>query len=179
MKTLFILLLVALSHCKHKITKKEIDKVLKEAMDEYKRLPHKPERKLAEVSNVSNYLIDQLQETQTTYNTMEGQNRIQNDIKLSQDWFEEISRSLLKYRDDMVKKLTEIKMSLARPKVPMIGLPPGLNSPYSFDNFGKKVNPYPNEFENIYQKIVNKAQKSARENKKKNNYGEDEEKLLK
>lgn len=36
----------------------------------------------------------------------------------------------------MNKKLTEIKMSLSRPKVPMIGLGPGLNTPYSFDNYG-------------------------------------------
>lgn len=45
-------------------------------------------------------------------------------------------------------------MSLSRPRIPMIGLGPGLNSPYSFDNYGKKVHPYPNEFNDVYQNIV-------------------------
>ena len=49
----------------------------------------------------------------------------------------------------MVKKLTEIKLSLSKPKLPMIGLGPGLNTPNSFDNYGKKMSPYPNEFDDV------------------------------
>ena len=57
---LFFLLTTHLYEMKHKITKKEINKVLKEAMREYKRLPKMPERILEgeEMSNTSNYLID-------------------------------------------------------------------------------------------------------------------------
>lgn len=29
----------------------------------------------------------------------------------------------------------------------MIGLGPGLNTPYTFDNYGNKMNNHPNEFE--------------------------------
>lgn len=82
-------------------------------------------------------------------NHLQGQDLLQTDIRSAEGWFDDISMALNKYRDDMVKKLTEIKMSLSKPKLPMIGLGPGLNNPYSFNNYGKKMNPYPNEFNDL------------------------------
>lgn len=89
-------------------------------------------------------------------NNLEGQDLLNRDIRSGEGWFEDIQKSLLKYRDDMSKKLTEIKMSLQRPRIPMIGLSPALNPPYSFDNFGNRIEPYPNEFNEVQKRLMEK-----------------------
>lgn len=62
MKIVLVLLILLDNYSfKHRITKKEINKVLREAMREYRRLPKRPERVLAQedkIDNTSNYLID-------------------------------------------------------------------------------------------------------------------------
>lgn len=65
-------------------------------------------------------------------------------MKNVENYFDSITGDVLKFKEDTSKKLNEIKMSLSRPRIPMIGLGPGLEHPYSFDSYGNKQDPYPN-----------------------------------
>lgn len=69
---------------------------------------------------------------------------MQTDMRLVENYFNGITDSILKYKEDMSKKFTEIKMSLNKTRIPMIGVSNALVHPYSFDTWGNYHQPYPN-----------------------------------
>lgn len=79
-------------------------------------------------------------------------------MRTVEDWFDEISNNVMNFRDSVSKKLNEVKMSLQRPQLPMIGLGPGLTHPYSFDELGRKSDKYLSEYKN---KLALKAKKDV------------------
>ncbi len=46
-------------------------------------------------------------------------------------WFDEVTEKVDDYSKSVIRKLNELHMSLQRPKIPIIGLGPGvMNKPY-------------------------------------------------
>ena len=71
-------------------------------------------------------------------NNLSVMNKLQDEMKNVENYFDSITGDVLKFKEDTSKKLNEIKMSLNRPRIPTIGMGPGLDHPYSFDAYGNK-----------------------------------------
>ena len=71
---------------------------------------------------------------------MGSQSNLSKNIEEVGGFFDNISEKVNKFRDDLGRKLNEVKMSLQRPKIPMIGASSGvMNHPYHNNVWGVKI----------------------------------------
>ena len=103
------------------------------------------ERKLEE-NDLGNHLVNQLNDISNINSSLSGQNLLSNDMKEIGQWYDQVTTKIEDFRDQLARKLNELHTSLQRPKLPMIGLGPGLIHPYSFNVLGQKMANYPNRF---------------------------------
>ena len=94
---------------------------------------NKIERRLDLQQNNMNtgYYMNKLLQTHNVSNMALMQNQRQEELNLFDKSFKNIDYKIDEFRDNMAKKLFELKSSLERPKVPILGVGKMMNMPYS------------------------------------------------
>ena len=143
---------------------------------------NKPRKLIGELPNDTSpeYYLQQLQNTHQNMNNMMVQNRRQGELKNIGNNFNDLERRLNQFRDNLNRKLSELSMSLERPKIPQLGPGPMMMHPYTnpmmnasstitnnpmntfagttsytpAPSYGTTVNPFSSNFQN-YQSVIN------------------------
>lgn len=91
------------------------------------------ERRLGLQANNMNtgYYMNQLLQTHQVSNEAQLQSQRQEELRIFENDFKNMEYKIDEYRDGMAKKLLELKNSLQRPKVPIIGMGNMMSHPYA------------------------------------------------
>lgn len=166
----YLVLLIATSRCL--VTSEKQSKNLFQK-DVIKTPP--PRKLLVNTGNSnSGYYLNQLQQTHAVSNEAHMQELRQDELEVFDTNYRNIDYKIDEFRDGLAKKLMELKNSLERPKIPILGMGSMMTHPFttplSTSNLSKSkaldllsrpptFNSGQNQFENVMNSI-NKAQTS-------------------